>query len=159
MARLLLVDDEPAFRLLIRMLVEDQAGYEVVGEAADGSEAIAAAGRLKPDLVLLDLRMPRMDGLTALPKIRLASPASRVVVLSVAADQQPLHQAKMAGADAFIDKALDNESFLEALAQCAAGRAGWREFRQRDLDLNERRARLQARMARPGPGPGGRGGA
>ena len=149
MVRLLLVDDEPAFRLLIRMLLEDQPGYEVVGEAEDGLEAIDAAARLKPDLVLLDLRMPRMDGLAALPKIRAASPRSQVVVLSVAADQQPLHQAKMAGADAFIDKALDNEQFVAALTQCVAARDGWREFRTRDLDLNERRARLQARMAKP----------
>ena len=150
LVRLLLVDDEPAFRLLIRMLVEDQPAYQIAGEAEDGLEAVEAAARLKPDLVLLDLRMPRMDGLTALPKIRAASPRSRVVVLSVAADQQPLHQAKMAGADAFIDKALDNESFLEALAQCASPRDGWREFRERDLDLNERRARLQARMVPTG---------
>jgi len=116
--RLLVVDDEPSFRLLAKLILEDRPDYQVVGEAADGEQAIEQARRLQPDAVLLDLNMPVMGGLKALPRLRAASPQSLVVVVSVARDQQELHQAKMAGAHGFIDKALSNEEFVRALDAC-----------------------------------------
>ena len=126
--RVLLVDDEPGFRLLTRILLEEEARVEVAGEAADGPQAIREAKRLRPDAVLLDLNMPGMGGLEALPRIKAASPASRVIVLSVAYDQANLHRAKMAGADAFIDKALGNDEFLRAFRECLAARGAWAVF-------------------------------
>lgn len=128
--RLLVVDDEPSFRVLTRMLLEDHPRYVVAGEAADGEEAIEHARRLHPDAILLDLNMPGLNGLQALPRLRAASPSSRVIVVSVARDQQELHQAKMAGAHAFIDKALSNEQFLVALDACLDGATGWTEHRR-----------------------------
>jgi DNA-binding NarL/FixJ family response regulator len=127
--RLLLVDDEPGFRVLTRMLLEDRPAFRVVGEAGDGEEAIEQARRLRPDVVLLDLNMPGLNGLKALPRLRAASPSSLVIVVSVARDQQELHQAKMAGAHAFIDKALSNDQFLAALDSSLAA-SKWSEHRR-----------------------------
>lgn len=131
MVRLLLVDDEPDFLVLTRLVLEDQEPFRVVGEARDGGEAIERARKLQPDAILLDLNMPGMGGLQALPRIRLASPRSLVFIVSVARDQQELHAAKMAGAHAFIDKALSNEDFVRALRDCVATSAGgWLEHRR-----------------------------
>ena len=118
MVRLLVVDDEPSFRLLAKMVLEEHPAFQVVGEAGNGKEAVEQARRLQPDAILLDLNMPVMGGLQALPKLRAVSPASRLFVVSVARDQQELHQAKMAGAHAFIDKALPNDDFVAALRGC-----------------------------------------
>lgn len=131
-----MVDDEPSFRVLAKLVLEDDPAFEVVGEAADGKQAIEAAGRLKPDAVLLDLNMPVMGGLKALPRLRAASPKSLVFVVSVARDQQELHQAKMAGAHGFIDKALSNDDFVDALKDClAAAGEGWSEHRRDTFGL------------------------
>jgi PAS domain S-box-containing protein len=80
--RVLVVDDAEDIRTLVRIRLTSQGAYEVVGEAADGEAAVTEAARLQPDLVLLDLAMPRMDGLEALPQIRAAVPGVRVIVLS-----------------------------------------------------------------------------
>src|SRR3954454_20370223 len=80
--RVLLVDDLADIRLVMRLLLEADGRAEVVGEAADGAEAVRLAGELPPDAVVLDLRMPGMDGVTALPLIRDASPGTVVVALS-----------------------------------------------------------------------------
>ncbi|HVT78201.1 MAG TPA: response regulator, partial [Acidimicrobiales bacterium] len=80
--RVLVVDDVPDIRKLIRMTLERVGPFDVVGEAGDGQFAIVEAARLKPDIVLLDLSMPIMDGLEALPEILAASPESKVLVLS-----------------------------------------------------------------------------
>lgn len=80
--RVLLVDDLPDIRLVMRLLLEADGRAEVVGEAADGVEAVRLATELRPDAVVLDLRMPGMDGVSALPLIRDASPGTVVVALS-----------------------------------------------------------------------------
>ena len=80
--RVLLVDDLPDIRLVMRLLLEADGRAEVVGEAADGAEGVALARELRPDAVILDLRMPGMDGVSALPLIRDAAPGVVVVALS-----------------------------------------------------------------------------
>ena len=80
--RVLLVDDLSDIRLVMRLLLEADGRAEVVGEAADGTEAVRLAGELRPDAVVLDLRMPGMDGVSALPLIRDAAPGAVVVALS-----------------------------------------------------------------------------
>src|SRR3954454_8878933 len=77
--RVLLVDDLADIRLVMRLLLEADGRAEVVGEAADGAEAVRLAAELRPDAVVLDLRMPGMDGVQALPLIREASPGTVVV--------------------------------------------------------------------------------
>src|SRR3954451_19810054 len=79
--RVVLVDDTPSLRMLTRLALED-TGFEVVGEAGDGLAGVNAVKELRPDLVLLDLAMPVMDGLEALPLMRAAVPEVRVVIVS-----------------------------------------------------------------------------
>ncbi len=80
-ARVLIVDDSDDFRLLLRVMV-DGAGCMVAGEASNGLEAVRIAQEQRPHLVLLDVHMPKMDGLTAVPELRRVSPLSRIVILS-----------------------------------------------------------------------------
>ena len=139
MLSVLVVDDEKDFRFLARAILEEDGRFEVVGEAADGQEAIVEAARLRPDVILLDLRMPGMDGLRALPRLLVASPKSRIVVVSVAQDQKELHQAKMAGAQCFVDKALPNERFVAAVQHCVATPSkAWTEHRRDSFGAHRR---------------------
>src|ERR671936_2306450 len=87
--RILIVDDHPLTREALSSLL-DRNGFAVAGEAADGEEAIELARRLQPELVLLDLSMPGLDGLGALPRIRDAAPACEVVVLTASATEENL---------------------------------------------------------------------
>lgn len=112
-SRVLIVDDTEDIRLLVRIGLEADPRLEVVGEAGDGAAAIDAARTLDPDAVLLDLRMPRMDGLTALPHLRQAAPGARIVVFS--ATDMLRGQALAAGADAFLDKSAGPAVIAETL--------------------------------------------
>lgn len=102
--RVLLVDDAPDVRQLVRLLLRSEPRFEVVGEAANGREAVALAGELRPDVVLLDLAMPVMDGLEALPLIREACPGVSVVMLSAHDPRTFAAAAEVLGAVGSIDK-------------------------------------------------------
>jgi DNA-binding NarL/FixJ family response regulator len=102
--RTLVVDDTPDIRFLVRLSLQRDGRFEVIGEAADGVEAIRAAAEHQPDLVLLDLAMPLMDGLEALPEIRAQSPESKVVVLSGFNADQMSAQAIRLGASSYMEK-------------------------------------------------------
>ena len=99
--RVLLVDDHAVVREGLRAFLELQDGIEVVGEAADGEEAIAAALRLGPDVVLMDLVMPRLDGVAAMRALRERSPGARVIVLTSFVDDDRLLAALRSGAAYF----------------------------------------------------------
>jgi DNA-binding NarL/FixJ family response regulator len=101
--RVLLVDDAAAIRNAVRGLLED-AGIEVVGEAADGAEGVAMAGSLRPDVVLMDLRMPSRDGFQATEQIAREHPGIRVVVLSAYESEESADAVLAAGAYAFLPK-------------------------------------------------------
>lgn len=102
--RVLIVDDAEDLRSLLRMRMEMTDHLEVVGEAGDGVAAVEQARLLQPDLVMLDLAMPRMDGLEALPLIREAVPDVRVIVLSGFNESTMAANAKRAGADHYFVK-------------------------------------------------------
>ena len=113
--RILIVDDTPDVRMLVRMLVSERPNLEVVAEAADGLAAIDLAAALQPDLIVLDIAMPVMDGIEALPRLREASPESRVVMLSAAPREAQEPAALAAGAAAYVEKTLANEAMVDEL--------------------------------------------
>jgi CheY-like chemotaxis protein len=104
--RVLIVDDFRDVRALLRMQLEAVGSYQVVGEAGDGVEAVELAAQLQPDVVLLDLAMPKMDGLQALPLIRDAVHGVRVIVLSGFDQGSMAQKALDAGADRYVEKGL-----------------------------------------------------
>ena len=120
--RILIVDDHPLTRDALAALLA-QHGFDVVGEAASGEEAIAAADRLQPDLVLLDLTMHGMDGLTALPKIREEAPSSEVVVLTASDAEENLLAAIRAGASGYLLKTEPPEQIAAFLRGVVRGDA------------------------------------
>jgi signal transduction histidine kinase len=117
-----LADDTDDIRSLMRTLLE-RAGFEVVAEAADGVEAIEVTERTKPDLLLLDLAMPSLDGLEALPRIRAGSPDTKVVVLSGFQAVQMGDEARRGGAHAYVEKGIPAADLLETLRAVLGGRA------------------------------------
>jgi DNA-binding NarL/FixJ family response regulator len=117
--RVLLCDDSPQIRELVRVVLELE-GNEVVSEAENGREAVDEAERLQPDVVLLDLSMPVMDGLEALPEIKRVAPDTRIVVLSGFDNQRLVSQALALGADGYVPKGGDPEEIVHAVAGKAA---------------------------------------
>jgi DNA-binding NarL/FixJ family response regulator len=124
--RILIVDDHPLTREALASLLGAH-GLDVVGAASDGEEAIREAGRLEPDLVLLDLSMPGMDGLTALPRLRHAAPNCEVVVLTASGTEENLLAAIRGGAAGYLLKSEPPEriaAFLNGVAQGEAALSG-----------------------------------
>jgi DNA-binding NarL/FixJ family response regulator len=110
--RTLIVEDDVALRVLLRRALEGSKRFEVVGEAGDGLAAIEAATRLQPDLILLDLMMPVMNGFQALPLLVKAAPGSRIVVLSVLQGNPIERECRDLGASAFIDKMVQDDELV-----------------------------------------------
>ncbi|WP_306214598.1 response regulator [Actinoplanes sp. RD1] len=121
MIRVLLADDQQLIRAGLRMLCDAQPDLEVVGEAGDGREAVALAERLVPDLILMDLRMPGLDGITATGRILAARPAVRVLVLTTFGDDDHLYPALTAGACGFLLKDASPQELLDGIRRAAAG--------------------------------------
>src|ERR687884_1773446 len=120
--RVLIVDDHPLTRDALGSLLT-QNGFTLAGEASDGEEAIEAARRLQPDLILLDLSMPGMDGLQALPKLRDAAPECEVVVLTASVAEENLLASIRAGAAGYLLKTEPPERIVEFLRGAAEGEA------------------------------------
>ena len=99
-----LCDDVPAFRALLRAVLEQHAGCEIVGEASDGPSAVAGVARTRPDVLVLDLDMPGGDGLSAIPAIRSACAQTRIIVLSSFPHERMARRALHAGADRYLEK-------------------------------------------------------
>jgi DNA-binding NarL/FixJ family response regulator len=120
--RILLVDDHPLTRDALASLLT-RGGFDVVGEAADGAAALALAERLQPDLVLLDLSMPGVDGLAALPLVRAAAPGCEVVVLTASGTEENLLAAIRGGAAGYLLKSEPPERIVAFLRGVANGEA------------------------------------
>ena len=115
--RVLVVDDAANLRELLTLLLEVEDDFEVVGTAADGRQAIEAAESLHPDVVLLDLAMPVMDGLQALPELRAQLPQARIVIFSGFEHEALATEALQAGADAYIEKGTSVTSLVTQLRE------------------------------------------
>jgi len=121
MATVLLVDDQRLVRAGLRMLLESTADLTVVGEAADGVEAVRLAAEHNPDLILMDLRMPGMDGATATAHIIASHPATKVLVLTTFDDDEHLYPALAAGASGYLVKDTDPDDLLTAIRRTNDG--------------------------------------
>jgi DNA-binding NarL/FixJ family response regulator len=123
MIRVLLADDQALVRTGIRMIVDAQPDMRVVGEAGDGAEAIDRAHELAPDVVLLDVRMPHLDGLEALPRLVAAPGAPRIIVLTTFDLDEYVFEALERGASGFLLKGAPADQLLAGIRAAAAGDA------------------------------------
>ncbi len=120
-ATILLIDDHPMLRSGVKQLVSMAPAITVVGEAGNGEQGIEMAEALDPDLILLDLNMPGMNGLETLDKLREKALSGRVVVFSVSNHEEDVVTALKRGADGYLLKDMEPEDLLKALQQAAAG--------------------------------------
>lgn len=118
--RLLLADDHPLFLDGLSNLLSAH-GFEVVGSARDGSEALEKARMLRPDVILMDIQMPRMDGLAALHRIKAESPEVRIVMLTMSAADEDLFEAIKAGASGYLLKTQSTSDFFALLDDVSRG--------------------------------------
>jgi DNA-binding NarL/FixJ family response regulator len=118
--RILIADDHPLFRDGLRSLLQSQ-GHEVVGETRDGKQAVAMALALHPDLVLMDVSMPELDGLAATRELTAQHPGIKVVILTASDQDETLFEAIKAGAQGYLLKNLEAEEFFSLLDRASRG--------------------------------------
>jgi DNA-binding NarL/FixJ family response regulator len=123
MIRVVIADDEALIRDGFRMILGAQPEVEVVGEAADGSEAVEAAHAQRPDVVLMDVRMPKLDGIEATGRIVAAGLPSKVLMLTTFDRDEYVYEAMKAGASGFLLKTVPTERLVESIRLVAAGEA------------------------------------
>ncbi len=119
--RVLLADDHAVLRAGLRLLLANTNEYEVVGEASSGNETLSLAEQLRPDLILLDLSMPALGGLDALPVLRQLVPAARILILTMHDDPQYLRQALKQGASGYVLKKAADSELLSAIRTVMQG--------------------------------------
>ncbi|MFI7016918.1 response regulator [Streptomyces sp. NPDC050164] len=152
-ARVVVADDQTVVREGIVMLLGLLPGIEVVGAAGDGEEAVRLVAEVAPDVVLMDLRMPRCDGVEATRRIRAEYPGTQVVVLTTYADDESLFPALAAGARGYLTKDAGGEEIVRAVHSVLSGDAGLSPSIQRRL--LERLAETETRPAAPPEAPDG----
>lgn len=172
MIRIVVADDHPIVRSGIVALLQDAADVEVIGEAASGAEAVETAVRLKPDLVLMDLRMPlpsssvgqvELDGVAATAQILAAEPGIRVIVLTTYESDEAILSAIEAGATGYLLKAAPQEEILAGIRSVARGEVALapsiaallvrRVAKPRAVTLSERETQVLALVARGNSNP------
>jgi DNA-binding NarL/FixJ family response regulator len=121
--RVLLVDDQSLIRAGFRMILDAEEGIEVVGEAADGVQAVDSVKRLKPDVVLMDIRMPEMDGIEATRRISAVEGSPRVLMLTTFDLDEYVYDALRAGASGFLLKDVPAEQLVDGIRVVAQGEA------------------------------------
>ena len=121
--RVVVADDHHLVRQSVVRAVAIEDGIEVVAEAPDGAEALRLVAELAPELVVLDIAMPGMDGLTVAERLRSDHPATRILFLSMHDDDESLRRAMALGADGFVSKSASIDELLEALQTVADGRS------------------------------------
>jgi DNA-binding NarL/FixJ family response regulator len=121
--RVIIADDHPLFRDGLRAMFESEPDIELVGEAATGLEAVALAGRLKPDVALMDIKMPDLDGIEATRRVMAESPKTRVLVVTMFEDDDSVLTAMRAGARGYVVKGMRSADAIRAIRAVAEGEA------------------------------------
>jgi NarL family two-component system response regulator LiaR len=121
--RLLVVDDQTVVREGLAAILTNYSDIEVIGQAADGIQAVEIIKKEKPDVLLLDMMMPNQDGLTTIPKVREVSPNTRILVVTAYAENDLVYQAIKAGALGYILKDATRDQLLQAIRDVDQGRA------------------------------------
>lgn len=123
-AGVLICDDNDAVRALVGFIVDRAVGLTVVGEAADGNQAIVEATRLQPDVIVLDLAMPRLSGLEAIPVLRRIAPRAQIIVFSGFASASVAAQVLAVGAVSYLEKGADPDTIVATIEQALANAVG-----------------------------------
>lgn len=121
MIKILIADDHLIIRQGLRLILETESDFEIAGEAADGAEALALCNKLKPDVVLMDLRMPNMDGLTAIEKLRAEQSTTAVVILTTFNEDELMLRGLRAGARGYLLKDTDRATLFNTIRAAARG--------------------------------------
>jgi DNA-binding NarL/FixJ family response regulator len=121
--RVLVVDDHPVVRMGLSSMLDSQAGIKVVGKAASAMEALASVNSMRPDVVLMDLRMPEMDGVDAIVALRAADPSIKILVLTNYQMDEDIFNALQAGALGYLVKSAPQEEVVKAIHTVEQGRA------------------------------------
>jgi DNA-binding NarL/FixJ family response regulator len=121
--RVVIADDQALVRAGLRMMLEVEADIEVVGEAADGKDAVLVTSQSRPDVILMDIRMPNLDGLEATRRVLTVTPAPRVLVLTMFDLDNYVYEALRAGASGFVLKDIPPEDLVAAIRVVARGEA------------------------------------
>jgi NarL family two-component system response regulator YdfI len=119
--RIVVADDHLIIRQGLRLILETQEGFEMVGEAADGAEAVKLCGELKPEVVLMDLRMPGMDGLTAIERLRAKQPEIAVVIMTTFNEDDLMMRGLRLGAKGYLLKDTDRETLFNTIRAASHG--------------------------------------
>ncbi|WP_409483558.1 response regulator [Arsenicicoccus dermatophilus] len=121
--RVLVADDHVLYRRGLEMVLAQEPDIEIVGEAGDGAEAVQLAEELVPDIVLMDVRMPRLSGSEATARVRASVPSVKVVMLTMSDEHQDLYESVRAGATGYLLKDVPGEEIADGIRQAAAGQS------------------------------------
>lgn len=119
--RILIADDQPAIRKMVRSTLEHHTNFEVCGEVEDGGKAVEAAANLLPDVVVLNISMPVLNGFQAAREIRATLPETVIVILSANTDQHFIEEARKAGARAYVTKTESGNALIKTIEAAIAG--------------------------------------
>ena len=119
--RILVADDHPTILEMVKNILKAHRGFEVVGEARDGQHAVSLAESLKPDVIVINVTMPKMSGFEAARRIRVHVPDSAIVILSSHKDQQFIEEARKAGANGYVKKSDADEQLIRAIESTVKG--------------------------------------
>ncbi len=156
MIKIVIADDHLIIRQGLRLILETAGDMELVGEAADGAEALRQAAALQPDVVLMDLRMPGMDGLTAIEHLRVEQPQVAVVILTTFNEDELMMRGLRAGARGFLLKDTSSEALFNAIRAAARGETLLSpEIMARLLAMSQPTAHAPERGREEGAAPGG----
>jgi CheY-like chemotaxis protein len=119
--RILVADDNPTIMGIVKRILNAHAGFEVIGEARDGQHAVSLAESLQPDVIVINVTMPKMSGFEAARRIRIHVPDSAIVILSSHKDQQFIAEARKAGANGYVEKSDADEQLIRAIESTMKG--------------------------------------